>query len=51
MAAVSSDPGWIETALLGDGMYMATPFIFRRTVTESFQHNNRPRYFTDQLLD
>ncbi len=27
VAAISSDKGWIETALLGDGMYMATPFM------------------------
>lgn len=30
VAAISSDPGWIETALLGDGMYMATPFIEKK---------------------
>lgn len=30
VAAVSSDPGWIETALLGDGMYMATLFMEKR---------------------
>lgn len=30
VAAISSDPGWIETALLGDGMYMATPFMEKR---------------------
>lgn len=30
VAAISSDTGWIETALLGDGMYMATPFMDKR---------------------
>lgn len=30
VAAISSDTGWIETALLGDGMYMATPFMEKR---------------------
>ncbi len=30
VATNSSQPGWIESALLGDGMYMATPFIEKK---------------------